>query len=183
MKIAVLAKNGFEELEMMGIVDMARRMDVKCHIIGCDDDYVTGSHHVKIEADLRFEEMDDDYDAIVLPGGPGAYDLRNDNRIIDIVRKYIDRNKVVAAICAAPIVLEKAGVIKGKKVTSYPTVSHELKSANYERSVVQTDGNIVTGNGPAATFSFAFAVLEALGLDTGKLREATQFEFLLGKSS
>ena len=179
MKIAVLVKNGFEELEMLGIVDMARRMDVVCHIIGCDDDFVIGSHQVKIKADLRFEEMDDDYDAIVLPGGPGASDLRDDDRIIDIVKDYYERNKVVAAICAAPIVLEKAGVLKGKIVTSYPTVSNELKSANYERSLVQTDGNIITGNGPAATFPFAFAVLEALGLDTKKLREGTQYEFLL----
>ena len=125
--------------------------------------------------------MDDDYDAIVLPGGPAAADLRDDQRIIDIVRKYNDKNKIVAAICAAPIVLEKAGVIEGKKATSYPTVSNELKSANYKRSVVQRDGNIVTGNGPAATFAFAFAVLEALGLDTEKLRESTQYEFLISE--
>ncbi|MFA9396808.1 MAG: DJ-1 family glyoxalase III [Clostridiaceae bacterium] len=179
MKIAVLVKDGFEELEMLGIVDMARRMKVKCDIVGCDNDFVIGSNKVKIKTDLRFEQIGDDYDAIVLPGGPGAADLRDDDRIIDLVKKYNKEKKVVAAICAATIVLEKAGVIKGKKVTAHPAVRDEIKSAEYQSAVVQTDGNIVTGNGPAATFSFAFAILEALGVDIKELREGTQFNFLL----
>lgn len=179
MKIAVIMKDGFEEMEALGIIDMARRMDVKCDIVSFDKEYVTGSHKVQIKSDIKFNKLDDTYDAIVLPGGPGAVALRDDKRVIELVQKYNKDNKIIAAICAAPIVLEKAGVIKGKTITSYPTVANELRSANYEFSTVQVDGNIITGNGPAATFAFAFAILEALGLNTNDLKEGSQYKYLI----
>ena len=181
MKIAVIVKDGFEELEMLGIVDMARRMNVECHIVGCDSDSITGSHEVEMKANTTLEQMDSDYDAIVLPGGPGAVDLRDDQRVVNLVKHYHENDKLVAAICAAPIVLEKAGILKGKTVTAYPTVEDELVSANYIRSLVEVDGKIITANGPAATFAFAFAILEHLGLDTKALREGSQYAFLMAE--
>jgi 4-methyl-5(b-hydroxyethyl)-thiazole monophosphate biosynthesis len=182
MKIALIVNNGFEELEALGIVDMARRLDIQCDIVGFCHEYVTGSNRIKVIPDVEFHKMADDYDAIVLPGGPGAYTLRDNEEVIRLVQKYNAENKVVAAICAAPVILEKAGVIKGKKVTCYPSVAKELVSANYQEVVVQTDGNIVTGKGPAATFAFAFAVLEALGLNTNALREGVQYNYLINKN-
>ena len=94
MKIAVIMKDGFEELEALGIVDMARRLDIQCHIIGFGEEYITGSNKVQIKADLMFDQMDDQYDAIVLPGGPGALTLREDERVIELVKAYHQQNKV-----------------------------------------------------------------------------------------
>ena len=181
MKIALLMKDGFEELEALGIVDMARRLNVQCDIVGFEKEYMKSSHNVYIKTDMDFSQLDNSYDALVLPGGPAAKSLKSDHRVIELIQKYNDNNKIVAAICAAPIALEKAGVIKGKTVTSYPTVKGELVSANYEFATVQVDGNIITGNGPAATFAFAFAILEALGLDTNAVKEGTQYHYLIQK--
>lgn len=179
MKIALLMKDGFEELEALGIVDMARRLDVQCDMVGFDKEYVMSSHNVQIKTDINIDQMNHSYDALVLPGGPAAASLRDDDRVIKLIQTYNQNNKVVAAICAAPIALEKAGIIKGKTVTSYPTVQDELTSSNYSFATVQVDGNIVTGNGPAATFAFAFAILDTLGLDTSGIKEGTQYNYLI----
>jgi len=179
MKIALIVKDGFEELEALGIVDMARRLNIQCDIFGFDKEYMTGSNNIQIKTDFDFNQIDESYDALVLPGGPGAIALRDDDKVIALIRKYNENNKVIAAICAAPIVLEKAGVIKGKIVTCYPGIENELISAIYKEAIVMVDGNIVTGKGPAATFAFAFAVLETLGVDTKDLRESTQYSYLI----
>lgn len=181
MKIALIIKDGFEELEALGIVDMARRLDIRCDIVGFDKEYVISSNNVQIKTDLDFKEIDDNYDALILPGGPGAINLRDDNQVIELIQRYNNKNKVIAAICAAPIVLEKAGVIKGKRITCYPGYEKEIISAVYQEALVQVDGNVVTGKGPAATFNFAFAILETLGVDTSELKEGTQYNYLINQ--
>lgn len=179
MKIAIIIKDGFEELEALGIVDMARRLDIHCDIVGFDKEYMIGSNNIQIKNDMNFNQLDESYDALVLPGGPGAVKLRDDDRVIELIQKYNNDNKVIAAICAAPIVLEKAGIIKGKTITCYPGFEKEINSAFYQEAIVQVDGNIVTGKGPAATFAFAFAILETLGVDTSELQEGTQYNYLM----
>ncbi len=179
MKIAVLCKDGFEELEALGIVDMARRMKVTCDIVGFGSDHVHGGHGIDIKADKDFGEMDDSYDAVVIPGGmPGATNLRDDKNVTDLVKNYYDNGKIVAAICAGPIVLEKAGVLEGQVVTCYPGFEDQLTHGNYKESIVQVDGKVITAKGPAATFAFAFAILEALGLDTKSLQDGVQYTYL-----
>jgi len=179
MQIAVLMKDGFEELEALGIIDIARRLNVECDIIGFGKEYVVGSHGVHIQADRDIEDVDTFYDALVLPGGPASTDLRDDPLVIDLIQQFDKEEKIIGAICAAPIALERAGVIKGKRVTSYPSVREELTSCKYDFSTVQVDGRIITGNGPAATFAFAFAVMEALGVDTSGLKEGMQYNHLM----
>lgn len=179
MKIAVLCKDGFEELEALGIVDMARRVDVECDIVGFSSKTVTGSHGIKIEADCDFSAVGLDYDAIVIPGGmPGARKLKDDENVVGLVKKYYQSKKLVAAICAGPIVLAKAGILAGKTVTCYPGFEKELENANYQESLVIVDGNIITAKGPAATFAFAFAILNKLGVDTSKLEDGVQYTYL-----
>lgn len=179
MKIAVLCKDGFEELEALGIVDMARRVNVKCDIVGFSDSVVRGSHGINIEADIDFAAVKMDYDAIVIPGGmPGARRLQEDNAVVELVKKYHENKKLVGAICAGPIVLAKAGILAGKTVTCYPGFEKELTGANYQESLVMVDGNIVTAKGPSATFAFAFAMLNKLGIDTGKLEDGVQYTYL-----
>ncbi len=179
MKIAVLCKDGFEELEALGIVDMARRANVQCDIVGFSNRMVKGSHNINIEADLDFGEIKSDYDAIVIPGGmPGARNLQDDDAVVELVKSHYENGKLVAAICAGPIVLAKAGILEGKTVTCYPGFEKELIGANYQESLVMVDGNIITAKGPAATFAFAFAILNKLGVDTAKLEDGTQYTYL-----
>ena len=179
MKIAVLCKDGFEELEALGIVDMARRVNVQCDIVGFGSDVVKGSHNINIEADCDFATLTTDYDAIVIPGGmPGARRLQEDDAVVELVKKFYESGKVVAAICAGPIVLARAGILEGKTVTCYPGFEKELGNANYQESLALVDGNIITAKGPAATFAFAFAILNKLGVDTTKLEDGTQYTYL-----
>ncbi|MFR5749451.1 MAG: DJ-1/PfpI family protein, partial [Thomasclavelia spiroformis] len=109
-KVAVLFHDGFEVLEALSVVDVMTRANVTCTMVGMDKLEVESSHHIKVVMDCLCDENIETYDALVIPGGlPGATNLRDDKRVIDLVQKFNNTNKIVAAICAGPIVLEKAG--------------------------------------------------------------------------
>lgn len=179
MKVIVLFKEGYEEVEALSTVDVLRRAGVTCIMVGMDDLNVKSSHDITIQMDKVFDESAYEADIVVLPGGlPGATSLRDDTRVIDLVKNFYENNKVVAAICAAPIVLERAGILQGKNFTCYPGFDKEAVSGNYQDVLVCVDGNIVTGRGPAASFGFGYAVLEKCGIDSSKLQTAMQYPYL-----
>ena len=108
-KIAVLCKDGFEEIEALTPVDVLRRANVHVDLVGMDDLKVTSSHQITIQMDCVFNDQIKEYDGIVIPGGlPGATNLRDDARVIEIVQQFNREHKLIAAICAGPIVLAKA---------------------------------------------------------------------------
>lgn len=180
MRVIVLFKEGYEEVEALSTVDVLRRAGVKCDMVGMDDLYVKSSHDILIKMDKVFDESDEEADVVVLPGGlPGSTSLRDDERVINLVKKFYNENKVVAAICAAPIVLQKAGILDGKNFTCYPGFDKEAVSGNYQDVLVCVDGNIVTGRGPAASFAFGYAVLEKCGIDSSKLQTAMQYPYVV----
>ena len=161
MKAIVLFKEGFEELEALSVVDVLRRADVKCEMVGMDSMEVTSSHGIKVSMDCLFDESTYEADIVVLPGGlPGATSLRDDYRVIDIIIDFNEKKKWIAAICAGPISLEKAGIVSGKNLTCYPGFEKEIPSGIYQDSLVCVDGNIITGRGPAAALEFAYTILE-----------------------
>ena len=91
---------------------------------------------------------------LLIPGGmPGASNLRDDSRVIDLVKQFNHDGKIIGAICAGPIVLQEADVIKGKTVTCYPGFEEQLIGSNYQEALVQRDENIITGKGPAAALA------------------------------
>lgn len=174
-KIAVILANGFEEVEALTVVDMLRRLNVTCDMVGFEKE-VEGSHGIAVKADRLLSDPFEDYDAIVLPGGlPGATNLRDSDRVIELVKKMNAEGKLVAAICAAPMVLERAGVLEGKKCTSYPGVGEKFEGCEYVEDLVVKDGNILTSRGPATAFLFAFSIAEALGICVKDLREGTLY--------
>ena len=178
-KIAVLFHDGFEELEALSVVDVMRRANVECTMVGMDILEAISAHQIKILMDRIYDETIETYDAVVIPGGmPGATNLRDDPRVIELVKKFNVDNKIIGAICAGPIVLEKAGVIKEKTVTCYPGFETQLNSANYQEALVLKDGNIVTGKGPGAALAFAYTLLEALGIDSSAIKEGMQYKYL-----
>lgn len=186
-RIAVFLADGFEEGESLFVIDILRRAEFICDSITLDTDMVRGAHDIYVKADVHIDDMKD-YDMIVLPGGqPGADHLRDDERVIKIVQAYAqDETKYVAAICAAPQVLAKAGVAKGKRLTSYPMDKYRqlFTDAIYVddhtkmEELVVVDGHLITSRGPASTLSFVYKLVEILGGPSAKLQEMMQYNAL-----
>ena len=163
MKVAVLLAEGFETIEALTTVDILRRAGVTCNTIGTKSLEVTTSHSITIKADKVLNEEVYDYDVVVLPGGmPGAVNLRDDERVINLLKEFNSKNKIIAAICAGPISLGKAGISEGKNVTCYPGFEEQLGNCNYQKELVVIDRNIITGRGPAAAIPFAFEILKQI---------------------
>ncbi len=160
-KIIIPLAQGLEEIEAITGIDVLRRAGVEVTTVSLDDLKVKGAHNIVIVADKSIDEINvDEFDGILLPGGmPGSTNLRDDERVINMVEALNESGKLVSAICAAPIVLERAGVLKGKKATSYPGFGEEMLSCNYVDDRTVVDSNIITGKGPGAALEFAFEVV------------------------
>ncbi|MBQ2408643.1 MAG: DJ-1/PfpI family protein [Bacilli bacterium] len=117
-------------------------------------------------------------DAIILPGGlPGAINIKNNNNIIKYLQKMNNEGKLIAAICAAPLVLKHADVLLNKKATIYPDDEFiNLLGVNYLNEPLIVDKNIITAAGPAVTFNFAFAILEYFNIDYTDIKKGMLFE-------
>lgn len=161
MKVAVLLAEGFETIEALTTVDIMRRAGVECSTFGTKSTEVTTSHSITIKADKLLNDEIYEYDIVVLPGGmPGAVNLRDDENVNKIVKKFYEEGKIVAAICAGPITFGKLGIVNGKNATCYPGFDNELVGCNYKEELVVVDGNVITGRGPAAAVPFAFEILK-----------------------
>ena len=166
MKILLFLADGFEEVEALTVVDYLRRMDITVETVSItEEERVKGAHDIVVLADTNLSKLKDisSYDGLVIPGGlPGATNLRDNSRVVEIVKEVYKNDKLTAAICAGPIVLERAGIIKDKKVTSYPGFEDQLEGANYIEEDVVRDGNIITARGPALAVDFAIEIVDYL---------------------
>lgn len=173
-KVLLFLADGFEEVEAFTVVDYLRRMGVEVNTVSItEDERVKGAHNIVVIADKLISQIKDidQFDGVVVPGGiPGATNLRDDERVIHIVKSADEKKKLVAAICAGPIVLERAGIIRGKKVTSYPGFEDELKDVEYIEDNVVKDENIITSRGPALAVDFAIEIIRYL-LGEEKVKE------------
>lgn len=163
--LLVLMAPGFEEIELTAPIDILRRLEIPVVTAGVQGRQVEGAHGITILAEKLMVDVEAaDYDGIILPGGPASWLLRDTPAVLRLVREMQQEGKLVAAICAAPIALEAAGVLKERRATCYPGVEGDLKSAAEvcgEPAV--TDGMLVTGRGPGAALEFGFAIGCALG--------------------
>jgi 4-methyl-5(b-hydroxyethyl)-thiazole monophosphate biosynthesis len=166
---------GFEEIEALTIVDILRRAGVEVVTAGLDDKPVEASRKTRHLPDTRLDAVvRETFDAVVLPGGqPGTNHLKADPRILECLQRHARAGKWVAAICAAPMVLHAAGLIEGKKVTSYPSVRDQLGRVDYVEDRVAVDGRVVTSRGPGTAMEFSLRLVELLcGME--KAREVRQ---------
>ena len=166
-KIILFLADGFEEIEALTVVDVLRRAGIGCDTVSISENLqVNGAHNIKVIADMKASDTDVEYDGLILPGGmPGTRNLQNSTYVLEMIKEYNEKGKLIGAICAAPIVLASADIIKGKKLTSYPGFEEDLKEAYYRQDTVVNDGNIITSRGAGTAFDFAVAIMDYLGYE------------------
>lgn len=163
--VLVPLADGFEEIEAVTVIDVLRRAQIGVTTATLDDTgdlAVSGSHAIRILADVRLADVDlDEIDALVLPGGmPGTRHLTEDARVLDLVRALAERGQPVAAICAAPSVLAAAGILEGRQATSHPAWRDRLAGAAVQgEPAVVTSDNIVTSQGVGTALAFALELV------------------------
>lgn len=162
----VLLANGFEEIEAVTIIDVLRRAEVAVTTLsaGTSGLEVAGSHGVTVRADKTLAKgARESWDMVILPGGiPGATNLRDNPEVQALIKEQHRQGRRLGAICAAPIALGAAGILEGKKATSYPGFEKELKGAICVGDRVVRDGNIVTSRGPGTALEFALEIVSDL---------------------
>lgn len=164
--VMVPIARGFEEIELVSVVDILRRAGVRVVLASLDSHKrVLGAHNIVIEADNALPEFDsEDFDAIVLAGGYNGMQNLANNELVMLWLKQLDSSqKLVAAICASPIVLDKAGVLKGD-FTCYPGCESQInmEHKNKKSNAVIKNGNIITSTGPATAVVFALELVKGL---------------------
>lgn len=162
---AIFLADGFEEIEGLMVVDLLRRVGIKVDMVSISDSLaVTGSHGITVTADKLMKEIDfGAYDLLVLPGGmPGTTRLGECRILCDELVKAYENGKKIAAICAAPTVFGKLGLLKGKKACCYPDMEDGLTGAEVSYEPVTVDGNITTSRGLGTALPFALALIEQL---------------------
>ena len=163
-KVVVLLAEGFEEVEAVAIVDVLRRAEIEVTLAGLHEGPVTSARKIRVLPYVVIDEISTDrFDMIILPGGqPGSDNLNNDARVRSLVREFHSKGKLTAAICAAPYVLANAGILDGKRVTSYPTYRDRLGNVTYEEQTVVEDGNVITSRGPGTALCFGLSIVARL---------------------
>jgi len=185
-RVMVLLAPGFEELEAVAVIDILRRAHVNVQICSTtDEDHVTGGHYMTLKTDVRLAFIDiynDVYDLLYLPGGgEGVKNLAANEKVMTFLRRFYEDKGFIAAICAAPWVLEQAGILGEHKVTSFPSFQDQLHPKTYVEEVFVASENILTSRGAGTSMEMGFSILETLGLteEAKKLREDMQYNFLL----
>lgn len=152
VKVAVMLAQGFEEIEALTVVDVLRRANITC-------------------------------DMIVLPGGmPGSAHLRDNQTLIQELQSFEQEGKKLAAICAAPIALNQAEILKNKRYTCYDGVQEQILDGHYVKETVVVDGQLTTSRGPSTALAFAYELVEQLGGDAESLRTGMLYQDVFGKN-
>ncbi len=156
--------DGFEEVEALAPLDILRRANVEVVTLGVTGEYVKGAHDITVKADALLSEVQlEKLDAVILPGGlGGTNNMDKSKEVKSIVQYAADNNKLVCAICAAPSILGKMGLLEGKDATCYPGFEDTFKGGNYiKKSVVKCD-NFITSDGMGSAYKFGFEIVSSL---------------------
>jgi len=166
MKVLVPLATGFEEIEAVSIIDVLRRAEIEVLVASLDgENLVKGANGITIQTDIEVKNVSSDIlDMIVLPGGwDGTYALADDENVQRILKEMDVKGKNIAAICAAPFALNKAGVLK-ENYTCYPSVEEQIRLEGYrgDEAMVVEDANVMTSRGPATAICFALEIVKKL---------------------
>lgn len=162
--VAVVFANGFEEIEAVTIVDILRRGGISLLTLGLDAQTIKGAHGIEITVDqvLSEKHLSSEWEMVVLPGGPGVDLLEKSEWVKRWLMTMDQDEKYLAAICAAPLVLEASGVLKQRSFTCYPGIELEMNSGIHEPLPFVVDGHIITGRSPGTAMAFALKLVEIL---------------------
>jgi protein deglycase len=161
--VLVLLADGFEEIEAVTPIDILRRAgaDVTLASLG-DGIHVTGRSGLILHANTTLAMTEGaEFDCLLVPGGPGVAGLRADQRVISRVKNQAASGRWIAAICAAPTLLNDAGILEGRRYTAHPSVANELSRVLVDEKVI-TDGSIVTSRGAGTALDFGLVLVEKL---------------------
>lgn len=170
-KYMLILTDTFEEVEAITQVDFLRRATILIDMISITGTLkVTSNRGITVLADDLIENVNlDDYSGIIIPGGlPAAFNIRDDKRVLDIIRKFDSEKKLVAAICAGPSVLAKAGILSKKNATIFPGMEKELLDANFVDDAICVVDNIITARGAGLSLEFAYTLVRKI---KGKVQE------------
>jgi 4-methyl-5(b-hydroxyethyl)-thiazole monophosphate biosynthesis len=157
--------DGFEEIEGLTVVDLLRRAEIEITTVSVTGSIkIAGAHGIHVEADGLYEDFDyKDAAMLVLPGGmPGTKNLAAHKGLVNLLKKFREEDKALAAICAAPSILGENGLLKGKEVTCFPGFEEKLIEAKATGARAVTDGNIITGKGMGTAIDFSLEIIRYL---------------------
>lgn len=163
--LLILLADGFEEIEALTVLDYLRRADLSVDLVSIyQRKNVVSAHNVEINADYNLDEINvDEYRSLYIPGGlPGATNLANNPKVVELSKMYCEEEKIVAAICAGPIVLDRAELLKSNEFTCYPGFEKNLSTQERLDEAVVVNENIVTSMGPSFAQILAFKLIELL---------------------
>ncbi len=164
MKYCIILGNDFEDVEAVTVIDLLRRAKVPLDIYGVDNTVVKSRSNLMYTAEKLFRSEDDispdQYDGIILPGGPGVRELAENAELLNVIRKFDGARKLIFAICAAPVLLDKAGVLDGRRFTCYPGT--RIESGKCEENNVVTDGHLITSRGVGTALEASIHLLERI---------------------
>lgn len=159
----VILAQGHEEVEAITAVDLLRRANIKVTVAGLGGTEIKGAHDITITADINLQDFSEDYDAVILPGGmPGTNYLCDSDEVTRILYEANEKGLLCAAICAASLVLDKAGLLVGKQFTCYPSIAEKISSGEYREKSVVKDENLITSRGIGTAIPFALQIIETL---------------------
>lgn len=163
--IYVFLANGFEEIEALAPVDLLRRCELKVKTVGIGGIIIKGSHGIPIFADMEERELNhfDDIEMIILPGGmPGTLNLEASSKVQEVIDYCANHNILIAAICAAPSIIGRKGLLKGKNAVCAEGFESQLIDANVLSESVCVDGNYITARGAGVSIDFSLKLVEIL---------------------
>jgi 4-methyl-5(b-hydroxyethyl)-thiazole monophosphate biosynthesis len=164
-RVVLILSEGFEELEALAPVDLLRRAKVACVLAAAGESLqVRGRNDVVVVADQSLDQAlaSGDFDGVIIPGGPGCFPLGEDQRVIELLQRQDQAKRLIGAICAAPLVLERAGLLaNGRRFTGHQSIARDLPRLDPSSSVV-IDGNLITSRGPGSATEFALSFVALL---------------------
>jgi len=159
--IYIFFAQGFEEIEGLATVDVLRRAKLQVMIVGVGSKIITGSHGIAVLCDLETDEVEpsEDIEAVILPGGmPGTINLEKSKKVLDFIDYAYSKNKLICAICAAPIILGHRGLLKGREAICFPGYEEDLLGARISRKYVCKDDMLITAKGMGVSLEFGLEI-------------------------